>query len=100
MSPSKLLGAVCFLAIAGVGGIGSAAAQIDEPGDECFAVVRADGTFVRGFRAIGSSRSPSEPGKPGTYQVLFELPITRCAFLATLGHPGAQNPPQIGRAHV
>lgn len=56
-----------------------------------FAVVNADGTFVR----ASSNVEPNKhlPGS-GVYEVLFDHSLSKCAFVASLGSGDATPPPQ------
>ncbi|MFC4145715.1 hypothetical protein ACFO0M_05575 [Micromonospora mangrovi] len=49
-----------------------------------FAVVRADGTLVRGLGVTSSARLA-----PGMYQVLFDQDVTRAGYLGTIGLTGS-----------
>ncbi len=50
-------------------------------GSVLWAVVRADGTLIRGA-GISASRAESTPGR---YEVVFNRNVARCAYIATLG---------------
>lgn len=48
-----------------------------------FAVVELDGTLIRG-KGVVSSRRLSD----GSYEVIFNAPVTSCAFTGTIGNTG------------
>lgn len=60
--------------------------------DKCactrWAVVDAGGGLVRSFGATNSVQVTV-----GIYRVLFDTNVTDCAYVATIGLPGAGNPP-------
>ncbi len=60
------------------------------PATSLWAVVTGDGSLVRSSGATASSRVS---GFAGTYQVTFNRDVTACSYLATIGNPGAGNPP-------
>ncbi|MGH3426674.1 MAG: hypothetical protein ACRDQZ_03765 [Mycobacteriales bacterium] len=62
-----------------------------------FAVVRADGTLVRGYGVVSSSLVATTPG---VYKVIFKRGVAKCAFSATLGAPGSTGGPPIGEVGV
>jgi hypothetical protein len=64
------------------------AGEVEAPTSGCactlFAVVNANGTLARGFRAVSSSKLTT-----GRYQVIFNRDVSRCAFVATIGLSGS-----------
>jgi hypothetical protein len=64
------------------------AAAEDEGEENCactlFAVVNANGTLARGFRAVSSQRFAV-----GRYAVIFNRNVRRCAYVATMGLSGS-----------
>jgi hypothetical protein len=61
-----------------------------DPATSLWAVVTGNGSLVRSSGATASSRVP---GFVGTYRVTFNQNVTACSYLATIGNPGAGNPP-------
>ena len=53
-----------------------------------WATINADGTIARGAGVV----SAEHLGVDGSYQVIFNRDITQCAYIATLGNPGAGSP--------
>ena len=51
------------------------------PCDECWAVVNANGTVARGRGVAAASRIDV-----GTYDVRFANPVSRCSYVASIGH--------------
>jgi len=49
-----------------------------------YAVVNADGTLARGFRAVSSQKLST-----GQYEVIFNRGVRNCAYVATIGLSGA-----------
>ena len=64
--------------------------------EDLWAVVEADGTLQRGHGAV----SASQPEGAGTYAVVFNRNIRKCAFLATLGSSGHSGLPPFGQIGV
>jgi len=60
-----------------------------------WAVLNASGTIVRMAGATGSSHLST-----GTYQVVFKSDVSQCAYVATVGDPGAGAVSQPGIATV
>jgi hypothetical protein len=60
-------------------------------GGDRFAVVRADGTTARGKGVLSSLNVG-----PGSYEVIFNRNVTRCAFLATIGSAAASGTEPTG----
>jgi hypothetical protein len=62
-----------------------------------FAVVSSAGALSRGRLASSASRTDE-----GRYQVIFDRDVRGCAYFATLGDSGADNPPsgQIGTSSL
>jgi hypothetical protein len=56
----------------------------DDDVNTCFAVVNADGTLARGFRATSSQRLVT-----GQYEVVFNRDVRKAAFIATIGLSGS-----------
>jgi len=52
-----------------------------------WATINTDGTLARGA-GVASSQNLGA----GSYEVIFNRDITQCAYIATLGNPGAGNP--------
>lgn len=65
------------VAPSGFGGTGLGSSQL-------FAVVNANGVIIRGKGDASSARSAV-----GTYQVRFQRNVRNCAYVATIGLPGA-----------
>lgn len=80
-----------------------AAPPADTPGTArtYFAVVNADGSLARGFRAVSSQRLG-----PGLYEVLFAHDVSRSAYIGVIGGSGsvgieaAANITVVGRSGV
>jgi hypothetical protein len=53
-----------------------------------FAVVNADGSLARDFRAVFSQRFSR-----GQYEVVFNRDVSDCAYVATIGDSGDRIPP-------
>lgn len=79
------LGASALLALPISGGPAIAGAP---DCDDCFAVVRADGSLARFERATGAERVSE-----GRYRVFFNGPVLECAYNATIGEPGTDSAP-------
>jgi hypothetical protein len=66
----------------------TAASAADRDTDDCactlFAVVNANGTLARGFRAVSSQRFAV-----GRYAVTFNRNVRGCAYVATIGLSGS-----------
>jgi hypothetical protein len=56
-------------------------AQVAALHNQDFAVVAADGTFVRGSSSVVSSANLGT----GSYEVIFNKDVTGCAYVATIG---------------
>lgn len=67
---------------------GAAAAESEAatPGCACtlFAVVNADGSLARGFGAVSSQNLGT-----GNYEVIFNVNVRNCAYVATIGLSGS-----------
>jgi hypothetical protein len=72
---------------------GAAAAEPEAAPAGCactlFAVVRANGTLVRGCNALNADK----PDGNGIYRVLFNQNVNNCAWVATIGLPDDGVPP-------
>ena len=82
------LAAISILAVCALSGTGAEAAFTGAV--VRYAVVGSDGTLVRGHGATGASRLNT-----GTYEVDFNVNLTRCAFEATPGSVLQGNPPHV-----
>lgn len=60
-----------------------------------FAVVNADGSLARDFRAVSSQRFAR-----GQYEVVFNRNVSRCAYVATIGDSGDDVIPPPGEIAV
>jgi len=60
-----------------------------------FAVVDAEGSLERGFRAFSSQRFST-----GQYEVVFNRNVSGCAYVATIGDPGDDTVPPPGEIAV
>ena len=60
-----------------------------------FAVVNADGSLARDFRAVSSRRFSR-----GQYEVVFNRNVARCAYVATIGDSGDDEIPPSGEVAV
>jgi hypothetical protein len=101
LSVAAALAAICITqAIAGGHnlpvGNPHAPAGLPPAGVSFTAVVKANGTLVRGFGAV----SVSQPEGAGSYQVDFTADVTNCAYVVTLGDPGNNAPPAPGDVTV
>jgi hypothetical protein len=59
--------------------------------DTHWAVVRGDGSLVRGSGITGPARLAT-----GQYEVTFDTDVTGCGYIATLGDPGVALSPDVG----
>lgn len=60
-----------------------------------FAVVNADGSLDRDFRAVSAQRFSR-----GQYEVVFNRNVSRCAYVATIGDSGDDVIPPSGEISV
>jgi hypothetical protein len=60
-----------------------------------FAVVNAGGQQVRGRGTTSTAKTAQ-----GRYQVIFDVDVRNCAYLATIGRPSATVPPNGGEISV
>lgn len=60
-----------------------------------FAVVDANGSLGRNFRAFSSQRFST-----GQYEVVFNRDVSGCAYVATIGNPGNDTIPLPGEIAV
>jgi hypothetical protein len=70
-----------------------------QPGGGCactlFAVVDANGSLQRGFRAVSAQRFST-----GQYEVVFNHNVSRCAYVAAIGDSGNNTIPPPGEIVV
>ncbi len=78
------------------------ARPVRRPAKGLWAVVGANGSLVRGSRVV-STKHLFTPGIQGSYQVVFNRNVTKCALIATLGRtnsaPLDPSPGEIGVAY-